>query len=436
MTNGKLFRAFRIIAGTLFLTGSVLTFAGGAVFLSRLFKAQAGPVLMRCFGAFTWGAAVVCAVILLSAFLFGRIYCAVFCPFGLLQDLVSFISRRKAARTNDFNILRNAVSGCVLGMLFCGVNAGFLALDPYSNFGRITGSFTLGGLAVLIVISALAVWKRRIFCTTLCPVGTVLGLFSKAGAVRLFLGGNCLKCGKCEKVCPAGCIDAKSGVIDNGRCVRCMNCLAACPVGAVSFAVGYKTAPPDISRRRFLVSGSVLLAGVAAGVLAARTGLLRVGRRLRVLPPGAGSAERFARKCTACMLCAVNCPQKIIRPAPGGAGPVELDLNKAPCRWDCARCAQVCPTGALPFLALAEKRRIRIAEAKFDPRNCLAFQEGAKCGLCASACPAGAITLRKNGTPRPVKTALCVGCGACRKVCPAPRKAMTVSPVEKQSRIE
>lgn len=433
--NGKLFRTLRIAAGTLFFIVSALTFSGAAVFLSQLFKAQAGPALMRCFGAFAWGAAAVCAVILLLTFLFGRFYCSVFCPFGLLQDLVSFLSRRKAARMNDLNVLRSAVSGCVLGMLFCGVNIGFLALDPYSNFGRLAGSFTAGGLAVLIVIAALAVWKKRIFCTTLCPVGTVLGLFAKAGFVRLAIGEKCLKCGKCEKVCPAGCIDAKRGVVDNGRCVRCMDCLAACPVDAVSFTAGYKTAPPDLSRRKFLVSGSILLAGVAVGALAARAGLFRIARKLRILPPGAGSAERFTQKCTACMLCAVNCPQKIIRPAPGGTGPVELDLSKGACRWDCARCTQVCPTGALPFLSLAEKRRIKIAEAKFDPKNCLAFQEGTKCGLCAAACPTGAVTLRRNGTPRPVKTALCIGCGACRKACPAPRKAMTVVPVEKQSRI-
>ena len=436
MMNRRLFRIFRIVAGTLFFLAAVLTFSGAAVFLSQLFKVQAGPALMRCFGAFSWGAAAVCAVILLVTFLFGRFYCAVFCPFGLLQDGIAFLSRRKGARTRDLNILRNAVSGCVLGMLFCGVNVGFLALDPYSDFGRLAGSFTLGGLAVLIVIAVLAVWKKRIFCTALCPVGTVLGLCARAGFVRLAIGENCLKCGKCETVCPAGCIDAKRGVIDNGRCVRCMNCLAVCPVGAVSFAAGYENAPPDISRRKFLVSGSVLLAGVAAGVIAARTGLFRIARKLRILPPGAGSAERFARKCTACMLCAVNCPQKIIRPAPGGAGPVELDLSNGACRWDCARCTQVCPTGALPFLSVSEKRRIKIAEAKFDPKNCLAFQEGAKCGLCAAACPTGAVVLRKNGTPRPVKADLCVGCGACRKACPAPRKDMTVFPVEKQSRTE
>ena len=87
-------------------------------------------------------------------------------------------------------------------------------------------------------------------------------------------------------------------------------------------------------------------------------------------------------------------------------------------------------------ITLDVKRKIKIAEAKFNPQNCIAFQEGEKCGKCAAACPTKAITLRKNGTPRPVKTALCIGCGACQAACPASQKAMTVHEIEKQTTLE
>ena len=193
--------------------------------------------------------------------------------------------------------------------------------------------------------------------------------------------------------------------------------------------------PVDPSRRAFLLRGGILVAGLAAGAVLVRTGLSRLAelpRRFGILPPGAQDAERFAAKCTSCQLCTANCPEKIIVPAPGGTGPVSLDLNRGACRFNCNLCAQLCPTGAILPLTLKEKQHTKIAEAKFNPRNCIVFQEEEECGRCASVCPVRAITLRGNGTPRPVNTNLCIGCGACQAVCPAPEKAMTVHEIEKQ----
>lgn len=93
---------------------------------------------------------------------------------------------------------------------------------------------------------------------------------------------------------------------------------------------------------------------------------------------------------------------------------------------------QVCPTGALKDLTLAEKQSCKIALAVHLPQNCIAFQDGEMCGHCADACPVKAITLRKNGTPRPVKKDLCIGCGACLKACPASPSAIRIEPLKKQ----
>ena len=193
------------------------------------------------------------------------------------------------------------------------------------------------------------------------------------------------------------------------------------------------------SRRAFLVNAGILAAGAAAGAALAGAGLGKLAeaaKRFKILPPGAGNSARFAAKCTACQLCTANCPSKIIVPAPGGDGPVSLDLSRGACKFDCSRCSDVCPTGAIRPLKLKEKQRTKIAEAKFHPRNCIVFQEGTQCGRCAKACPTGAIVLRKNGTPRPVKADLCIGCGACQEVCPAERKAMVVSEIETQVLLE
>ena len=390
----------------------------------------------RCLAAFSVGALATALGIAAFTFLFGRFYCAVLCPFGILQDAIGFLSRRKGTAVPNFRRTRYAVAGTAFGMLAFGWTALFLLLDPYSNFGRIAGSFTAGSVIPLIVIALLAVWKKRIYCTAICPVGTLLGLIAKHGVFRLRLTDRCVKCGMCVKVCPAGCIDPHNGTLDNERCVRCMNCVSACRLQAVKFALPERKTPPvDQARRAFLINGGVLVAGVAAGMVLAKTGmgkLTEYAKRFLILPPGAGDAERFAARCTACQLCTANCPAKIIVPAPGGDGPVSLDLSRGACRFDCNRCSQVCPTGAIRPLTLAAKQKTKIAEAKFNPRSCIVFQDGEKCGKCAAACPTGAITLRANGTPRPVNVALCIGCGACQAVCPAPGKAMTVHEIERQ----
>ena len=105
------------------------------------------------------------------------------------------------------------------------------------------------------------------------------------------------------------------------------------------------------------------------------------------------------------------------------------------CSSDLNRCSQVCPTGAIRPLTLAAKQKTKIAEARFNPRTCIVFQDGAKCGKCADACPVKAVTLRRTGAPR-LNTQLCIGCGACQQVCPAPEKAMTVHEIEKQITLE
>ena len=433
-------RYIRLGAAGLFLILSGLAFSGLAGALAPFLHVQFGPALVKCTAAFSAGALGVVIGIALVTLLFGRFYCSFFCPFGLLQDIIIFLSRRKETAVSDLRYFRYGIAGVVYGLLLLGWSGGFLLLDPYSNFGRIFAVFSLGGLVPLIVIVVLASWKKRIYCTAVCPVGTLLGLLAKISVFRLAVKDRCVKCRTCVKFCPAGCIDLEKRIIDNERCVRCMNCISRCPLGSIGFVLPKKTEPgQDLSRRKFLIGGGTLIAGLAAGAVLAKTGLGKLAeyaKRFKILPPGAGDAARFASKCTACQLCTANCPAKIIVPAPGGDGPVSLDLSRGSCRYDCNRCSQVCPTGAIRPLTLEVKRKTKIAEAKFDPRKCLVFQEGTKCGKCAEACPAKAVRLRKTGAPFPVKTDLCIGCGACQAACPAPEKAITVHEIERQTQIE
>ncbi len=438
MKQNRVLRWLRIAAAIFVFLLCIAVFTGfGGMAAAKLMHLQFAPALMSGLAGAAVSAVAISVGILLSAWIFGRFYCAICCPFGILQDLFIWISRRKKVSVSNFKKTRLVLTAVIVSMAAAGANTGFLLLDPYSNFGRMWGAFLAGGFISLVLIAVLAVWKKRIFCTVLCPAGTLLGWAAKYGIFRLQISEKCVKCGKCARVCPASCVDFSTGNIDNERCVRCLECLAACPVEAIHFTRERKifSAPTDVSRRKFIINGSILLGGAVAGVALAKGAAVKFARtameKLRILPPGAGNAADFAARCTSCQLCAVNCPSGIIVPAADKKG-VKLDYSLGNCKYNCNTCSQLCPTGAIKPLSLELKRRTKIAEASFDPTKCIVFQEGEKCGRCAGVCPVGAITLRANTSPRPVNTSLCIGCGACQYVCPAPGKAMTVHALEKQ----
>ncbi len=442
MRTGEKLRRLRIAAAALCLAVLAAAFSGLSALAAKAAHLEFAPALLRCCAAFSLGALATVLFIVLLTWLFGRFYCACLCPLGVWQDLVGWASRRKGRTEKNHPRIRYFVAGFAASGLAIGWTLPFLLLDPYSNFGRIVaGGFALGGIVPLVVITLLAIWKKRIFCTTICPVGTILGLFGRFGLFKLHLTDKCVKCGQCVKSCPAGCIDPAAGTLDNERCVRCLNCLAVCRVGGVEYTIRRRKRTegvPDKSRREFLVNGMELFTGLSAGALVAKYAVFQAimsdirrasESRNLVLPPGAGNLSRFALKCTSCQLCTANCPSKIIVPARGGDGPVRLDLSRGACRYDCNRCSTVCPTGALLPLPLRTKQRTRIAAVRFDADGCIACGKHFRCGKCAAACPTGAITLRgKLGVPR-LNVEKCIGCGMCQAACPArPEKAMTVRP--------
>jgi len=101
------------------------------------------------------------------------------------------------------------------------------------------------------------------------------------------------------------------------------------------------------------------------------------------------------------------------------------------CEFNCNLCGQVCPTGAIRNLDLAEKQKFVIGRAYFNKNRCLPFAENTPCIVCEEHCPTfdKAIkfeeVLKTDGKGNSVKlkqpyviNELCIGCGICEKVCP------------------
>lgn len=419
----------RLVAAGIVFAAVCLTFAG--------FQEFAPSVKGQLLAAFDRKAFIVTGVILLLTVLFGRFYCSVICPFGILQDIIAFAARRKSKPDANRAKLRYAIAGFVLAAAGVGSITAAAWLDPYSNFGRIAAFFKnphyVAGSIIFALIVLLSVWKKRVFCTSVCPVGTILGLCAKISPFKMRLSDKCVKCGKCVSVCPSGCINPAEKTLDNERCVRCLKCTAVCPVKAIGFkkreTASVKT---DISRRGFLTGTFTTAAAVGAGVVFAghvNAGTGRSDVRRPICPPGATTPEEFAAKCTNCQLCVSACKGKVLRPKSKEYETVHLEYGDNYCLYECNACSNVCPTGAILPLTLAEKQTRRIAMAQFFKDKC------AGCGSCVRKCPRGAVEIKEiDGKRKAVLSAqYCIGCGACVAACPLPEKAVRAVPIVIQS---
>jgi len=460
-----------------------------AEFMQGILYLQFIPSLVN-FIKFTGLAASGFVFIIVLSLLFGRVYCSTICPLGTLQDIIIWwnrkIKRKKTFRRQKaFNMLRYSILIISVFLLIIGLSTPLLFLDPYSNYGRIvvnlfrpiylllnnlgahifesmdlytlyrvepgvTHWFSIAfSMAVLILILWLSIKYDRLFCNTICPVGTLLGFLSKYSLFRISLDQSlCTSCGNCSNVCKAGCIDVDKKTVDFSRCVACYNCLTSCPSNGVMYDLKKNTKdlairPFDPSRRNFLAGTVIAVTSLAPLALYAYPQRQR-GRRYRtprpvvkkypISPPGSISLEHFNDACTACHLCVSACPTHVIKPSLfeyGLAGIMQprLDYHASFCNFDCVVCSEICPTGALQPLDLEEKHVLQLGKVKFIKRNCIVVTEGTDCGACSEHCPTKAVDMRpfrKKLLLPIVNPDICVGCGACEYACPTDPKSIYV----------
>ena len=456
--------------------------------------------------------ALACLAVLTLTLAFGRVYCSVICPLGILQDAISRISaniRRVPPYRLPFRKPRNAPRYAILAAVIAALAAGWgvLAvawLDPYSNFGRIVSIFfrpaaaainnvaasiatafghpaavphanvglaatgaLLPPLVIFIAITLMASARGRLWCNTICPVGTLLGLVSRCSLWRIGIDKSaCVKCADCLHACKAQCIDLRAGEIDFSRCVACYDCLSVCGNGGVkyrwrglvtkrptgaslddAFPDGLvRSRTPANARRRGFIAATA--AGALVTVLARDTSGSDEGCRANdreterldhpdiVAPPGGHSTERLLAQCTACQLCVSACPSHVIEPAVLHHGSLmgfmkpRLDFDKGFCNINCTVCTDVCPDGALTPLTPEAKQTTRIGLAYIAHPRCIIVKDGTACGACAECCPTAALQMKKvSNYPEPVPVVdprYCIGCGACQYACPTLPKAVVV----------
>lgn len=412
----------------------VIAFSG-KFYEIKIFDLQITALLQNALINTTIYVLVILAIICGITFVFGRIYCSVLCPLGLLQEVLElifsplkkFLKKNKPFVQNHHTV-SYALAALCLGGLLGGTIIIFRHFDPYSVFGNAMGGGVYG-IAFIAALAILVFLKNRFFCSNICPVGAILGWISRCSLFKIRINNNmCTGCALCAQKCPTGSIDFKNGVVNNETCIKCFNCLDSCRRKALTYSL--KTDDDtafDMQRREFLLKGGsfLLLALIFKSGL---TYTRRIGQKFKnmILPAGAGNAKDFANRCLNCNLCVKNCPMKIIKKANKQFPVVHLDYGKSHCDYNCNHCSQVCPSGALKRLTLEQKRHTKLGTAIVDTKACV------KCGLCSLECPKKIIH-KKAGEFPIVSINDCIGCGACQNVCPV--GAIKVQPIENQQNV-
>ena len=255
---------------------------------------------------------IVVGMLVVASIILGRAFCGWLCPFGLYQDLLTRV--RKSARLQhlSFSDKNSAKLGqsryiiiavfMILSVIFASSQIFGTQLIPGTNLGGpqgteagivsninepfclvcparplcilaevgigqmnwsyisqiaygpfwITGFYlTSINLAILIVVTILALAYRRLWCR-IFPLGAITALFSSFTPFKQIAltklqkdEHKCTKCGVCKRVCPTqatAMFDQKGGDVTESRCMLCARCVEICPYeGALKLTFAGKT---------------------------------------------------------------------------------------------------------------------------------------------------------------------------------------------------
>ncbi len=161
-----------------------------------------------------------------STVLWGRLYCGRICAYGALTQALDVMLPARW-RFEVPKAIEKRASFIKFGLLAALLGYYLLTHDlliyqyvePFWMFGMF-GTTTMWSM--LVVLLAVTVVVRNVYCRFLCPVGAALGLMSYLTVFKIKRWSECNTCKMCQKTCQWGAIEGPRILVT--ECVRCDDC--------------------------------------------------------------------------------------------------------------------------------------------------------------------------------------------------------------------
>ena len=182
----------------------------------------------------------------------GRGFCSWGCFYGGWDDGFSSIGKKPIIKkvNPSFKWMSFAVllivalaSAATLSPAYCDWLCPFKTVTEYEKvtsveifFKTVVFVSLFAGLVVILPFMT----KKRIQCSTFCPMGALLSFTNKINIFGLGIDKDkCTNCKSCARICPTLSIDEKD--IEKGRpsftCTKCGKCIDACKRNAIHYHV-------------------------------------------------------------------------------------------------------------------------------------------------------------------------------------------------------
>ena len=191
-----------------------------------------------------WSAISLLVGTVLLAIFVGRYFCGWICALGTMQELSAklgfLIFKRKFEIPKKIDKpLRYLKYVVLVWAIYFTWKTGTLFIRPYDPFAAFShipagwtelwGSFAIG-FSILIISLVASMFVDRFFCKYACPLGGLLGIFSKISFFKIKRENTtCIHCNLCNKSCPVNIEVVSLEKVDSAECIGCLQCVTHCP---------------------------------------------------------------------------------------------------------------------------------------------------------------------------------------------------------------